>query len=174
MAAQPASTVPTISPAEMQILISRSGLVLNPGQMADLVLAWRQVAGLIAAIPQGRPLVDDLALTFRLPPPSAAATARPTETGASGRASRHAPARVPKAAPKARKTAGAAHAAHNAVKPARKAAKPAHKIAKPARDVTKPTRKTATPARVASKAANPAKARTKPKAPARGRASRGR
>ena len=171
MAAQPASTVPTISPAEMQILISRSGLVLNPGQMADLVLAWRQVAGLIAAIPQGRPLVDDLALTFRLPPPSAAATARPTETGASGRASRHAPARVPKAASKARKTAGAAR---TAVKPARKAAKTAHKIAKPARDVTKPTRKTATPARVASKAANPAKARTKPKAPARGRASRGR
>jgi hypothetical protein len=52
----------------MQILISRSGLVLNPGQMADLVLAWRQVAGLIAAIPQGRPLADDLAYSFRLPP----------------------------------------------------------------------------------------------------------
>ena len=47
MAAPPASPVPTISPAEMQILISRSGLVLNPGQMADLVLAWRQVAGLM-------------------------------------------------------------------------------------------------------------------------------
>jgi hypothetical protein len=52
----------------MQILISRSGLVLNPGQMADLVLAWRQVAGLIAAIPQGRPLADDMAYSFRLPP----------------------------------------------------------------------------------------------------------
>jgi hypothetical protein len=76
MAALPASPVPTISPAEMQILISRSGLMLNPGQMADLVLAWRQVAGLIAAIPQGRPLADDLAYSFRLRPP--AATAKPT------------------------------------------------------------------------------------------------
>jgi hypothetical protein len=73
MAAQPASTVPTISPAEMQILISRSGLMLNPGQMADLVLAWRQVAGLIAAIPQGRALADDSALSFRLPGPASSA-----------------------------------------------------------------------------------------------------
>jgi hypothetical protein len=85
MAALPASPVPTISPAEMQILISRSGLVLNPGQMADLVLAWRQVAGLIAAIPQGRPLIDDLAYSFRLSPPagfSPATHARPaTEAG---------------------------------------------------------------------------------------------
>jgi hypothetical protein len=85
MTAAPASPVPTISPAEMQILISRSGLVLNPGQMADLVLAWRQVAGLIAAIPQGRPLADDLAFGSRLspvvatslPPKSAAKTAKP-------------------------------------------------------------------------------------------------
>jgi hypothetical protein len=79
MAALPASPVPTISPAEMQILISRSGLMLNPGQMADLVLAWRQVAGLIAAIPQGRPLADDLAYSFRLRPPAATgAAAKPT------------------------------------------------------------------------------------------------
>jgi hypothetical protein len=59
----------------MQILISRSGLVLNPGQMADLVLAWRQVAGLIAALPQGRPLADDMAYSFRLPPPGPVAGA---------------------------------------------------------------------------------------------------
>lgn len=70
MAAVPTAPVPTISPAEIQILISRAGLVLNPGQVADLVLAWRQVAGLIAAMPHGRPLVDDMALTFRLPPPA--------------------------------------------------------------------------------------------------------
>jgi hypothetical protein len=88
MAAQPASTVPTISPAEMQILISRAGLVLNPGQMADLVLAWRQVAGLIALIPQGRKLADDMALTFRLPPPEgAAAVARPVARAPSRQAS---------------------------------------------------------------------------------------
>jgi hypothetical protein len=83
MAALPASPVPTISPAEMQILISRSGLVLNPGQMADLVLAWRQVAGLIAALPQGRSLVDDLAYSFRLPPPAGtAAAAKPAARAA--------------------------------------------------------------------------------------------
>ena len=144
MAAQPASTVPTISPAEMQILISRSGLVLNPGQMADLVLAWRQVAGLIAAIPQGRPLADDMALTFRLPSPGGTAT-RPAESTASGRA--------PKPA----------------VKPGKPAAKPARKAARaaaPAKASTKATAKT--PAKA------PSKARTKSKAPARHRASRGR
>lgn len=65
----PSSSVPTISPGEMQILVSRAGLVLNPGQVADLVLAWRQVAGLIAALPHDRPLVDDLAFSFRLAPP---------------------------------------------------------------------------------------------------------
>ncbi len=76
MAAAPPAPVPTVSPAEIQILISRAGLVLNPGQVADLVLAWRQVAGLIATIPRDRPLVDDMALTFRLPPPEAAAPAK--------------------------------------------------------------------------------------------------
>lgn len=58
-----------MSPADMQILSSRAGLALNPGQMADLVLAWRQVAGLIATLPVERPLADDMALVFRLPPP---------------------------------------------------------------------------------------------------------
>ena len=183
MAAQPASTVPTISPAEMQILISRSGLVLNPGQMADLVLAWRQVAGLIAAIPQGRPLADDLALSFRLPPPTAA-TARPAEQAPPGGRQ----GTRPRGSPRRHRRPADRQGNPHAVKPARKAAKPVHKIAKPARHGTKPardgtkptrkaamptgkaatpTRKAATPARVASKAANPAKARTKPKAPAR-------
>ena len=93
MPAPPAMSVPTISPGEMQLLLSRAGLVLNPGQVADLVLAWRQVAGLIAAMPHDRPLADDMALAFRLPPPAdAAATvprarpaARPTGQGASPR-----------------------------------------------------------------------------------------
>jgi hypothetical protein len=70
-------SVPTISPGEMQLLLSRAGLVLNPGQVADLVLAWRQVAGLIAAMPHDRPLVDDMALAFRLPPPADTAAAVP-------------------------------------------------------------------------------------------------
>jgi hypothetical protein len=64
--------MPTISPGEMQLLLSRAGLVLNPGQVADLVLAWRQVAGLILSIPHDRPLADDMACTFRLPPPAGA------------------------------------------------------------------------------------------------------
>jgi hypothetical protein len=72
MAAPPAGLVPNISPAEMQILLSRAGLVLNPGQIADLVLAWRQLAGLIAGIPQGRELVDDFAFAFRVPAPEQA------------------------------------------------------------------------------------------------------
>lgn len=76
MAAPPSNAVPTISPAEMQILVSRAGLVLNPGQVADLVLAWRQMAGLIASIPQERKLVDDLAYSFRLPSPAAAPQAK--------------------------------------------------------------------------------------------------
>lgn len=67
--------VTPISPGEMQLLVSRAGLVLNPGQVADLVLAWRQVAGLIDSIPHDRPLADDMALTFRLPPPARVPTA---------------------------------------------------------------------------------------------------
>jgi hypothetical protein len=94
MPASPATFVPTISPGEMQLLLSRAGLVLNPGQVADLVLAWRQLAGLIAAIPHDRPLVDDMALTFRLPSPVGAAAATP--------ASRPAAKAKAKARPKAK------------------------------------------------------------------------
>ena len=105
MAAAPASPVPTISPAEMQILISRSGLVLNPGQMADLVLAWRQVAALIASIPQGRALLDDLAYGFRLPAPA-------RQVAGSGAASKSLPAQRARtktgAKAQARKTAAGA------------------------------------------------------------------
>src|SRR5579863_8142009 len=77
MPASPAMSVPTISPGEMQLLLSRAGLVLNPGQVADLVLAWRQVAGLIASIPHDRPLADDMAYAFHLPPPAGTAVAAP-------------------------------------------------------------------------------------------------
>ena len=54
----------------MQLLVSRAGLALNPGQVADLVLAWRQVAALIATLPHDRPLQDDFAYAFRLPLPA--------------------------------------------------------------------------------------------------------
>lgn len=96
MAAAPSNAVPTISPAEMQILVSRAGLVLNPGQVADLVLAWRQVAGLIASIPQERKLADDLAYSFRLPPPATAAA--PAKPRAPAKAKPAAKRSAPKAA----------------------------------------------------------------------------
>jgi hypothetical protein len=60
---------PPVSPAEMQVLVSRAGLTLNPGQMADLVLAWRQMVGLLKLIPRARPMLDDQAFVFRLPSP---------------------------------------------------------------------------------------------------------
>ena len=74
MATPPQRPVPTPTPAEMQTLLAPTGLVLNSGQMADLVLAWRQVAGLISTIPRERPLADDFACVFRLPPPAVKAS----------------------------------------------------------------------------------------------------
>jgi hypothetical protein len=126
MAAQPASTVPTISPAEMQILISRAGLVLNPGQMADLVLAWRQVAGLIASIPQERKLADDMALTFRLPSPNGVSTAARGATKAQA-----------KEAPHAASKPAAREALHAAPKPAAKPVGKGPSAAAPAKAKTK-------------------------------------
>lgn len=77
MAVLPGTSAPPVSPAEMQVMVSRAGLSLNPGQMADLVLCWRQLAALIAGIPRDRPLADDLATSFRLPPPVAESRKRP-------------------------------------------------------------------------------------------------
>ena len=76
MPVSPAASVPPLSPGEMQLLLARAGLALNPGQVADLVLAWRQVAGLIAGIPRDRPLADDMAYGFHLPPPAPGAVRR--------------------------------------------------------------------------------------------------
>jgi len=75
--ASPASapSAASVSLPQMQVLVARAGLVLNPGQMADLVLVWRQLAGLIASIPRDRPFLDDQAFVFRLPPPETAAPA---------------------------------------------------------------------------------------------------
>src|SRR6478736_4512813 len=82
MPAPPTMPVPPISPGEMQLLLSRAGLVLNPGQVADLVLAWRQVAGLIASIPHDRPLADDTAYAFHLPLPAGAPVTAPARAAA--------------------------------------------------------------------------------------------
>ncbi|MDA8051315.1 MAG: hypothetical protein M0002_15160 [Rhodospirillales bacterium] len=77
MPERPASNGVGVTPAEMELLVARAGLALNPGQMADLVLAWRQLAALIAAIPRERPLADDAAFAFRLPPPTAGTNSAP-------------------------------------------------------------------------------------------------
>lgn len=77
MAAPPQRSAHSPSPAEMQTLLAQTGLVLNPGQMADLVLAWRQVAGLIAGIPRDRPMADDQAFVFKLLPPPPPAPRKP-------------------------------------------------------------------------------------------------
>ena len=70
MGVRPLVSTAQISPAEMEQMVSRAGLKLNAGQMADLVLAWRQLVQLIAAIPRERELADDQAYAFRLPSPS--------------------------------------------------------------------------------------------------------
>jgi hypothetical protein len=132
MPVTPTLSVPPISPGEMQLLLSRAGLVLNPGQVADLVLAWRQVAGLIASIPHDRPLADDTAYAFHLPLPAGAPSAAPT------RAAGPTPPK-PKARPKAKVAAPRARTAAKAKPKAKARPKPA-----PKRGVAKPTgRKTA-------------------------------
>ena len=124
--AHPAPPVAAISPAELHGLVARAGLELNPGQLADLVLVWRQLAGLVATIPRARPLLDDQAFVFRLPPPPAA----PAHTLAQAK-SKAAPA--PSAAGRA-KPKGAAR------KPAAKAARPGTAKPKPAPSrATKPS-----------------------------------
>jgi hypothetical protein len=123
-------SVPPISPGEMQLLLSRAGLVLNPGQVADLVLAWRQVAALIASIPHDRPLADDMAYAFHLPPP-ASVPAAPVRVAAKVQPQPRTKARPkPKtAAPRSRPVAKAKAKAKAALK--RRNAKPAGR--KPAR-----------------------------------------
>jgi hypothetical protein len=113
----PPTPVAPISPGEMQLLLSRAGLVLNPGQIADLVLAWRQVAGLIATISRDRPLADDMALAFRLPAPAGTTVAAPAPSRPQPSAKRKAATKRP--APKAKSKKGAA-AKRPAAKTARK------------------------------------------------------
>ena len=70
MSVRPSVPVPPVSPAEMEQIVARAGLVLNPGQMADLVLVWRQLTVLAASIPRERVMSGHWAYTFRLPPPT--------------------------------------------------------------------------------------------------------
>jgi hypothetical protein len=115
-------TVAPISPGEMQLLLSRAGLMLNPGQVADLVLAWRQVASLIGTLPRDRPVADDMALTFRLPPPTGTRAAAPAAAPPKASARpKKAPAPAPRAA-KPKKKAAPAKKKGAAKRPAAKSA----------------------------------------------------
>jgi hypothetical protein len=107
----------------MQLLLSRAGLVLNPGQIADLVLAWRQVAGLIASIARDRPLADDMALTFRLLPPAGTLPATPVPSRQQPSARRKAAAKKTAAKPKSKSKKAAAPKRPAAKSPARKKAR---------------------------------------------------
>jgi hypothetical protein len=91
----------------MEFLVTRTGLTLNAGQMADLVLAWRQLSTLIATIPREAKPADDCAFVFRLPPPAAAQARKP--------------AAVPRAAPKEAATKPPAAKTRPAKAPATKA-----------------------------------------------------
>lgn len=75
MSVRPAAAPNLTSPADMERMVAQAGLTLNAGQMADLALAWRQIVGLLARIPRARPLADDQAYAFRLPPPTLKPTA---------------------------------------------------------------------------------------------------
>ncbi len=90
-------------------MISRAGLVLNHGQIGDLVLAWRQVVQLSALIPRDRPLADDFSVVFRLPPPQprkrAAAKSRAAPLAKAGAAKARAKKPSTPKRPAGRKTA---------------------------------------------------------------------
>ncbi len=137
MSASTAPPLPQVSPDEMQTLVARAGLSLNPGQMADLVLAWRQMAVLLALIPRDRPMTDDQAYVFRLPPPAAVAASPAPKPQPP------APKPAAKPAPKARSTRKAAKPAprKTAKKPAR--AHPARKPAAKKPVARKPAKKPA-------------------------------
>ena len=133
MSGSPAAPTPPLSPAEMQVLIGRAGLTLNPGQIADLVLAWRQIVGLLGLIPRDRPLRDDQAFVFRVPSPAApakpAVTSRPppsmSRKTAAPAARKTAPGPARKEAPQAGKSTGKKTAARPPKATAPRAAKKA-------------------------------------------------
>ena len=106
----------------MERMVAQAGLTLNAGQMADLALAWRQIGGLVARIPRNRPLLDDQAYVFRVPPPAPLAAV---------------PARKAALKPKAIGTSIASTfpATRPAAKPAAKAAAPV--AARPARKASR-------------------------------------
>jgi hypothetical protein len=118
----------------MQVLVARAGLTLNPGQVADLVLAWRQIVGLLGLIPRDRPLLDDQAFVFRVPPP--AAPAKPAATP------RQPPSTARKSAAPIGKKAAARPAKKTPPRPGKKAAARTRKTPTPRAAKKAATRKT--------------------------------
>jgi hypothetical protein len=57
----------------MAILVARAGLTLNAGQMADLVLSWRQLNEMMSRIPRNQPLLADVPLGYAPPLPARSA-----------------------------------------------------------------------------------------------------
>jgi hypothetical protein len=71
MTVRPTYPAVPLTLAEMELLVSRTGLDLNPGQMADLVLAWRHLSELIGRLPRDRPLLGTCNFISVPPPPPA-------------------------------------------------------------------------------------------------------
>jgi hypothetical protein len=117
----------------MELLVARAGLALNPGQMGDLVLAWRQLSTLIASIPRKDALADDQAYVFRLPPPGTLPEpARPASAPApKARGAKAGAAKAGAAKPGAAKSGAAKRAKMKKVEGAKRSA--AKKPAKPVR-----------------------------------------
>ena len=77
MTVRPTYPAAPLTLAEMELLVSRTGLDLNPGQMADLVLAWRHLSELIGRLPRNRPLLGMCNFVSAPPPPPAEPRAAP-------------------------------------------------------------------------------------------------
>ena len=77
---KPISAAPTA--AEIEILAARAGLHLNPGQMADLAIAWRYAVQAAALVPRVIRFADDFAFAFHLAPP---AHGKPAKSSTSAR-----------------------------------------------------------------------------------------
>ena len=95
--ALPVATTQLTPLAELEPMVSRAGLTLNAGQMADLALAWRQITELLGRIPRDATLLDNQAYVFRVAPPVAQQMklpGKPAARNAAGRTTaRKAPAR---------------------------------------------------------------------------------
>jgi hypothetical protein len=134
----PRPAPPTVTRDEVELLVRRAGLSLNPGQKADLALSFQHLVTLAATLPRARPLADEPAFVFL--PPLPASLPQPASSPA------------PKAA-KAGQAPKAAAGKAAASRPAKPAARPTGKAA------VKPSGKPAPKPAVKSGATKPAAAK---------------